>query len=195
MTDFNILKRNMLACTLCPNLPLGPKPIFQLNPEVKILIAGQAPGRITHGKNVPFDDPSGDRLRRWLGVDRTIFYDDPRIGIFPMGLCFPGTGANGDLPPTKVCADTWRARAMKHLDQVQLTLVLGAYAIDWHIPQLSNVRVTDAVKATSDGADGLFCLPHPSPRNNRWLRRNPWFEDRVVPRIQARVLDLLAADA
>lgn len=192
MSDLKTLKRDMQACTLCTDLPLGPNPIFQLDEGVSILIAGQAPGRITHAKGRPFDDPSGDRLRTWLGVDRSTFYDDPRIGIFPMGLCFPGTGASGDKPPPEVCAATWRAPVMAKLRKVELTLVLGAYAIEWHLPHLGKTTVTDAVRATSDGAGGIYCLPHPSPRNNRWFASNPWFETRVLPEVQAHVGRILA---
>ena len=185
--DFQSLKLEMLACTLCNDLPLGPNPIFQLNEQAKILIVGQAPGRITHLKNRPFDDPSGDRLRDWLAIEKSEFYTNPRIGIFPMGLCFPGTGSTGDNPPPKICATTWRKRALQTLENVELTLVLGAYAIAWHLPKLKGMSVADAVKQSSTGNDNLFVLPHPSPRNNRWLKQNAWFEADVVPRIQQKV--------
>ncbi|MEP1586958.1 MAG: uracil-DNA glycosylase family protein [Tateyamaria sp.] len=181
----------MRACTLCKDLPLGPKPIFQLDPSATILIVGQAPGRITHKKGRPFDDPSGERLRAWMGVDKTTFYDNPRMGIFPMGLCFPGTGASGDNPPPPICAQTWRKPVMDVLQNVKLTLVLGAYAIGWHLPQLKGSSVVKAVRHASDGRDGVFVLPHPSPRNNRWLRQNSWFEQDVVPRIQDTVQQCL----
>lgn len=189
--DFQSLKIEMQTCKLCGDLPLGPNPIFQLDERARILIVGQAPGRITHMKNRPFDDPSGDRLRAWLAIDRSVFYTDPRIGIFPMGLCFPGTGSNGDNPPPKICATTWRKRALQALEDVELTLVLGAYAIAWHLPQLKGKTVTEAVKQSSTGIDGVFVLPHPSPRNNRWLKQNDWFETDVVPRIRQEVGQIL----
>lgn len=185
------LKREMLNCTLCEDLPLGPRPIFQLDHGVKILIAGHAPGRRTHAKNRPFDDPSGDRLRSWLGVDQAIFYTDKRIGIFPMGLCYPGTGPSGDLPPRVECAKAWRLRVMAVLDQVELTLVLGRYAIAWHLPELKKLTVGDVAKRTFDTQNSVLALPHPSPRNNRWLKQNDWFETQVVPYIQTRVAGLL----
>lgn len=187
MTDFDTLTAEMAACQLCTDLPLGPRPLFQLDGRARILIVGQAPGRITHAKGRPFDDSSGDRLRDWLGVDRATFYDDPRIGIFPMGLCFPGTGSSGDLPPRPICAATWRARVLDALPDVRLTLVLGAYAIAWHRPDIRGQSVVQAVKQTSRGDGGTFVLPHPSPRNNRWLKQNPWFAADVIPRIQPRV--------
>lgn len=189
--DLQTLKLKMLACSLCEGLELGSRPIFQLDQRAKILIVGQAPGRLTHAKDRPFDDPSGERLRSWLGMDRSAFYDDKRIGIFPMGLCFPGSGSGGDKPPRTECAKTWRLPVMAALQNVELTLVLGQYAIAWHLPDLKNLPVTEAVKRSSDGRNGVFVLPHPSPRNNRWLKRNDWFEAQVVPRIQREVARLL----
>ena len=121
------------ACTLCsPHLPLGPRPIFQLNPAATILIAGQAPGKKAHESGIPFNDPSGDRLRNWMGIDRDTFYDDKRIAILPMGLCFPGTATGGDLPPRPECARQWRQRLLDSLPNIRLTLVIGSYAMNWH---------------------------------------------------------------
>jgi uracil-DNA glycosylase len=189
--DLQTLKKNMLTCSLCEGLKLGPKPIFQLDHRAKVLIVGQAPGRLAHAKDRPFDDPSGERLRSWLGVDRSTFYNDKRIGIFPMGLCFPGSGSGGDKPPRTECAKTWRAPVMRALRNVELTLVLGRYAISWHLPDLHGQPVTEAVRHSSGGQNGVFVLPHPSPRNNRWLKKNYWFEAQVVPRIQLAVARLL----
>lgn len=189
--ELQTLVSDMAACTICKGLPLGPRPIFQLSPEARLLIVGQAPGRITHHKARPFDDPSGERLRNWLGVDRATFYADPRIGIFPMGLCFPGSGKGGDAPPRPECAATWRTPVIAALPRVELTLVLGRYAIEWHRPDLKGKPVTQAVAACARGEGGVFVLPHPSPRNNRWLRQNDWFEAEVVPRIRARVTAVL----
>lgn len=191
MNDFENLQADMRACTLCGDLPLGPNPLFQLSKQVRILIVGQAPGRLTHAKNRPFDDPSGDRLRKWLAIDKTTFYANPGIGIFPMGLCFPGSGAGGDAPPRKICATAWRAQVMQALQEVSLILVLGAYAIAWHAPALKRLSLAEAVRHSSQCSDSTNILPHPSPRNNRWLKQNPWFEEAVVPRIQQRVQFLL----
>ncbi len=185
--DFQNLKREMQTCTLCKDLPLGPNPICQLDQRARILIVGQAPGRITHLKNRPFDDPSGNRLRDWLAVDKATFYDDPRVGIFPMALCFPGTGSAGDKPPPAICAQTWRKKALRSLKNVELTLVLGAFALAWHLPHLKGKTVVEAVKQASAGTDDVFVLPHPSPRNNRWLKQNDWFEADVIPRIRQKV--------
>lgn len=181
------LKDEMRACTLCTDLPLGPNPIFQLAEQARILIVSQAPGRIAHEKTRPFDDPSGNRLREWLAIDKTTFYADPRIGIFPMGLCFPGAGQGGDKPPPKICALTWRDRVLQALPNVELMLVVGAYAIAWHLPHLKGKTVAEAVQLSSVGAENLFVLPHPSPRNNQWLRYNAWFEADIVPQIQSRI--------
>lgn len=192
--DLQTLTHQMRNCTLCKDLPLGPKPIFQLDPAVKILIVGHAPGRRTHAKSRPFDDPSGVRLRTWLGVDEPSFYGDKRIGLFPMGLCFPGSGPSGDKPPRPECAATWRAPVMAALDQVALTLVLGRYAVAWHLPAFKAAPLRDVVRGTYETNGVLLALPHPSPRNNRWLKQNPWFEADMIPHIQTQVAGLLRAD-
>lgn len=185
------LLEEVRACTICKDLPLGPRPIVQISASAKILIVGQAPGRITHHKGIPFDDPSGNRLRSWLGVDRDTFYDASKIAILPMGFCFPGTGKSGDLPPRPQCAPAWRNRILTTLPAVELTLVIGRYAIDWHVPEYSRSTVTAAVKSWSELWPGKLILPHPSPRNFRWLKSNPWFEDDIVPAVQERVKQLI----
>ncbi|MGB0411205.1 MAG: uracil-DNA glycosylase family protein [Pikeienuella sp.] len=182
-----VLQREIRACAVCRDLPLGPRPIFQFNARSKILIVGQAPGRITHHKGIPFDDPSGTRLRSWLGVDRDTFYDPDALAIVPMGFCFPGTGNGGDLPPRRECATTWRARVLEELKAVELTIIIGRYAIDWHAPEYAKATVTDAVKSWEKLWPRKLILPHPSPRNNRWLKQNSWFEQDVIPALQARV--------
>lgn len=180
----------MRSCRKCADLPLGPKPLFQLHNDVRILIAGQAPGRVTHERGIPFDDASGDRLRDWLGVDRATFYGDPRIGILPMGMCFPGTKSGGDLPPRPICAATWHAALLPLLSELSLIVVIGRYAIDWHLPDLARASVTDAVRLGASA--GKIVLPHPSPRNNRWLRQNPWFAHDILPDLRARVAAVLS---
>ena len=188
--DVALLKQ-VRGCSICKDLPLGPRPIVQFSPSARILIAGQAPGRITHHKGVPFDDPSGDRLRLWLGVDKKDFYDPSKFAILAMGFCFPGTGKNGDLPPRTECAPKWRNLLLEELRNVELTLIIGRNAIDWHLPQFAKVSVTDAVRSWSDVWPRQLILPHPSPRNNRWLTTNPWFENKIVPTLQKKVSELI----
>lgn len=179
------------SCQVCDGLPLGPKPILQLSASAKILIAGQAPGRITHHKGIPFDDPSGNRLREWLGVSKGEFYDASKIAIIPMGFCFPGTGKGGDLPPRTECADTWRKQLLGKLDNIELTLAIGQYALEWHINDGKKTKLTDRVAAWKNYMPNMLPLPHPSPRNNLWLKRNPWFEKDVLPALKSRVSELI----
>ena len=180
------------ACDLCgDDLPLGPRPVVQVHEKAKILISGQAPGIKVHRSGVPFDDASGERLRLWMGIDRTTFYDPFQIAIVPMGFCYPGKGISGDLPPQKRCAGTWRQQLLDHLTEVKLTLVIGAYAQQWHLRQ-QDLNLTETVKQWRKFGDNMMPLPHPSPRNNIWLKKNPWFETEVVPALQTRVQDTLA---
>lgn len=189
--DISPTLASVRSCSQCENLPLGPKPILQLHPQSKILIAGQAPGRITHEKGTPFDDPSGDRLREWLGIDRETFYDEKCIAILPMAFCYPGTGKGGDLAPPPVCAQTWRKPLLEQLCNVQLTIVIGKYALDWHIGDKQAKNLTETVKQWRNYGTGILPLPHPSPRNNRWLKNNPWFHQEVLPELKNRVASLL----
>jgi len=181
------------SCTLCEPLPLGAKPIIQLNPEARILIAGQAPGRITHEKGIPFDDPSGNRLRAWMGVDREIFYDAEKIAIVPMGFCFPGAGKGGDLAPRTECAERWRQELLAMLTNIELTLVIGRYAMDWHLgsPAMGKT-LTHTVQNWQEFWPDVLPMPHPSPRNQRWLKNNPWFESDILPKLKSRVASLIA---
>jgi len=179
------------ACRICAEaLPHGVRPVLQAHPDARILIAGQAPGRRVHESGVPFQDPSGDRLREWMGIDASTFYDERRIAIVPMGFCYPGTGNSGDLPPRPECAPAWRERVLQALPAIELTLVLGMYAQGWHLPGPKQT-VTEAVAAWREGWPEVLALPHPSPRNQGWFRRNDWFEAEVIPALQARVGDLL----
>ena len=179
------------ACDICAaHLPMGPRPVLQAHPDARILIAGQAPGRRVHASGVPFDDPSGDRLRDWLGVERDVFYDARRIAILPMGFCYPGSTASGDRPPLPECAEAWRAEVLVHLSNVRLTVVLGGYAQRYHLGRTRR-GVTETVRAWRDYWPASLPLPHPSPRNQGWFRRNPWFQDDVLPRLRARVAELL----
>lgn len=181
------------ACQICKDLPLGPKPLFQLSPSARLLIAGQAPGSKTHEKGIPFDDPSGNRLRDWLGIDRDTFYDADKIAIIPMGFCFPGTGKSGDLPPRAECAPAWRDAMLNSLERLDLTLVIGRYARDWHLPDRTGESLTQTIADWQALAPSILPLPHPSPRNNRWLKQNPWFESEVLPMLKTRVSALIAS--
>ncbi|MCG7565538.1 uracil-DNA glycosylase family protein [Pseudoalteromonas sp. CnMc7-15] len=179
------------ACTLCAeHLPLAPKPIIQLDSEAPILIAGQAPGVRAHQAGKPFADASGDRLRQWLGVDEQQFYNPRLFAIAPMGFCYPGTAQHGDLAPREECAVTWREQVLAALPKRQLTLVLGQYAMAYHLPKRYKT-LTAAVQDWHSYWPHTLVLPHPSPRNNRWFKRNPWFEQEILPHLQQRVADLL----
>ena len=186
------LLADVRACTLCAaHLPLGPRPVVQLHSSAPILIAGQAPGRKVHESGVPYDDASGDRLRAWLGMSRETFHDERRVAIVPMGLCFPGTGKSGDFPPRPECAPAWRVPLLSRLKAVRLTLVIGQYAQAYHLPD-DGASVTQRVGAWRKNWPHVVAMPHPSPRNNLWLRRNPWFEDELVPALRDRVSEVLA---
>lgn len=189
--DLSHLLKQVRACEICDDLPLGPSPILQLHSQSKILIVGQAPGRITHEKGIPFDDPSGNRLRDWMGLSREEFYDPKLLAILPMGFCFPGTGKGGDLPPRSECAEAWRDKLLSRLKSVELTLVIGQYALNWHLPGNEKFTLTKVVKEWRDYWPEVLPIPHPSPRNNRWLRNNPWFEEDVLPKLKQRVRSLV----
>jgi uracil-DNA glycosylase len=178
-------------CRICEQaLPLGPRPVIQFDPRARILIAGQAPGRRVHETGVPFDDPSGERLRDWLGVSRELFYDITKIAILPMGFCYPGTGESGDLPPRPECAPAWRRQLMDILKEVRLTVVIGQYAQKWHLPSVER-NLTETVRAWQNYGGSVIPLPHPSPRNNMWIKKNPWFAESLLPALQQSVRDAL----
>lgn len=189
---FDELVRQVRACTICADvLPCGPRPVVQLSPESRILVVGQAPGRRVHETGLPFNDPSGDRLRQWMGITRETFYDERKLAILPMGFCYPGTGKSGDLPPRPECAPAWREVLLERLENIGLTLVIGQYAHAWHLPG-ARKSVTDNARNWRQYWPQLLPMPHPSPRNNLWLRRNPWFEEEVIPQLRERVSGLLA---
>lgn len=162
---------------------------MQAHRSARLLIAGQAPGRKVHESGIPFDDASGDRLRAWLGLTREVFYDARKVAIVPMGFCFPGTGKSGDHPPRPECAPLWRERLLAGLSKVRLTLVIGQYAMAYHLPN-AGASLTEAVQNWRSHGPKIMPLPHPSPRNNIWLKRNPWFEAEVLPDLQQRVASL-----
>ncbi len=186
------LVKEIRSCTLCTEyLPLGPRPIIQVSSTAKILIVGQAPGSRVHETGIPFNDPSGDRLREWMGIDKEIFYDDKEIALVPMGFCFPGTGKSGDLPPRPECAATWRVQLLEQLPNIKLTIVVGQYAQAWHLDQGNKANLTETVVAWKINWPKAIPLPHPSPRNNIWLKKNPWFEEEVLPSLRRKVKAVL----
>lgn len=171
----------------------APRPVFRVSPTARILVAGQAPGMKVHQSGVPFLDPSGNRLREWMGIDADTFYDPRRIAIVPMAFCFPGYDARkADLPPPAVCATTWRKRLLEALPDLRLTLLVGGHAQKWHLAKEAG-PVTDTVRRWRDFAPETLPLPHPSWRNTAWLKRNPWFGEELVPYLQKRVAEELAA--
>lgn len=178
------------SCQICDGLPLGPKPIFQFDVDARILIAGQAPGRRAHESGIPFSDPSGDRLRQWLGVDKPAFYDPKLFAILPMGFCYPGTGKSGDFPPRIECAQAWRDKLLGQLPNLSLVLVIGQYAHDWHLGTRKEKTLSQTVAKWRDFWPDVLPLPHPSPRNMRWFKQNPFFEAEVIPALQQRVKEL-----
>ncbi|MFT4606491.1 MAG: uracil-DNA glycosylase [Urechidicola sp.] len=191
MAYYKDLLAEVRACELCADqLPLGVRPVLQLDPLARILIVGQAPGRKVHASGIPFDDASGNRLRQWMGIDREVFYDPKQVAILPMGFCFPGTSKSGDLPPRPECSPFWREALLAQLPNIEITLVLGQYAQAYHFGDQYK-SVTALVECWDDYWPTMVPLPHPSPRNNVWLRRNPWFEITLVPKIQLQISVLL----
>ena len=191
-TQFDDIAGKARACRLCAgDLPLGPRPVFQIGPKARILIAGQAPGRRVHETGIPFNDPSGERLRAWMGINAAVFYDPTKIAILPMGFCYPGTGTSGDLPPRPECAIEWRVKLLKLLPALELTLVIGQYALDWHLETTQKATLTQTVQNWKQYWPAVLPLPHPSPRNNIWLKKNPWFEIDILPILSRKVESLL----
>lgn len=183
----NQLLGQIRHCELCADsLPLGPKPIIQVSESAKILIAGQAPGRRAHDTGIPFNDPSGDRLRDWLGVNKAQFYNPELFAIVPMGFCYPGTGKNGDLAPRRECSETWHRQLLEALANIELVLAIGQHSIVYHLP-IHFKTLTEAVEHWQDFWPHLAPMPHPSPRNNRWLKKNPRFEQDMIPALRQRV--------
>lgn len=162
-----------------------------MHPEARLLIAGQAPGRKVHASGTPFDDASGKRLQEWMGVTRDVFYDSKFVAILPMGFCYPGTGKSGDLPPRPECAPAWRDKLLAYLPNLEVTLVIGQYAQAHHLPE-AKASLTETVQAWREYWPGIVPLPHPSPRNNIWLRRNPWFEADLLPLLRQRLITVLS---
>jgi uracil-DNA glycosylase len=180
-------------CRACEEaLPCGPRPIVVAHQDARILVIGQAPGRRVYDSGIPWDDPSGDRLREWMGVDTTVFYDESKVALVPMGFCYPGTGKSGDLPPRSECAELWHDRLLKELFNIKLTLVIGNYAQKYRLGKQRKSTLTETVQAWKDYRPSCLALPHPSPRNNIWLKKNPWFADEVLPYLKSRMKRLLS---
>ena len=185
MTDSLIaLFRQIRQCDVCAShLPLGPNPVIRGSAKARVLIIGQAPGTKVHATSIPWNDPSGDRLRDWLGVNKDTFYDENNIAIMPMGLCYPGRGKSGDLPPRVECAPKWHQPVLNQMPDIKLTLLIGQYAQNYYLGK-SQMNLTQRVQNWQDYRPRYWVLPHPSPRNNIWLKRNPWFERELLPELR-----------
>jgi len=177
--------RNCRACE--DKLPFGPRPVLQAGASARILVVGQAPGARVHATGIPWDDPSGERLRAWMGVGKDRFYDASRVAIIPMGYCYPGRGNGGDLPPRRECAELWLDELLARLPRVELTLLIGLHAQRHYLGNRRKGSLTETVRAWREFAPGYLPLPHPSPRNTPWFKRNLWFEEGLLPVLRARI--------
>jgi uracil-DNA glycosylase len=185
---FEGLLSEVRACTLCAaHLPNPPRPVLRASPSATLMIVGQAPGRRVHESGIPWNDPSGDLLREWLRLDRDAFYDERRIAIIPAGFCYPGTGESGDLPPRPECAPRWHPRLRARLPAIRLTLLVGGYAQAYYLGERRKKTIADTVRARGEYLPEFFPLPHPSPRNRLWLRKNAWFRREVLPELRRKV--------
>ncbi len=182
------LLREVRACDVCAaHLPFPPKPVLRAGLSARIMIVGQAPGRRVHETGIPWNDPSGDRLREWMQVPREVFYDEKRIAIIATGLCYPGTGPGGDLPPCPECAPLWHPRLCAALPNIRLTLLVGSYAQAYYLGARAKKTLTETVRHYRDYLPEFLPLPHPSPRNQIWLKNNPWFAEEVLPALRELV--------
>jgi uracil-DNA glycosylase len=192
MTRLDTLLGEIRACRVCEaHLPLGPRPVVRASATARILIVGQAPGRRVHDTGIPWNDPSGDRLRQWLQMEREQFYDQRHIAIVPTGFCYPGTGPRGDAPPRPECAPLWHPRLRALMPRIGLTLLIGQYAQAYYLGKRRKKTLRETVLACREYLPEYLPLPHPSPRNQLWLKQNPWFEQEVIPLLRARVSEAL----
>jgi uracil-DNA glycosylase len=186
------LLQEISGCTVCsPHLPLGCRPVLTAHKKSRIVIIGQAPGTVVHKTGIPWDDKSGDNLRKWMNIDKATFYNPENFAIIPMGFCYPGKGKSGDLPPRKECTPLWHQALLEQMSNVELTLLIGKYAQDYYLPQQKKSRLTDTVKNYKEYLPNYFVLPHPSPRNNIWQAKNEWFKIEVIPQLQFVVNSLI----
>jgi uracil-DNA glycosylase len=186
------LLRDIRACRICAaHLPLGPNPVLRASATARILVVGQAPGTKVHATGIPWNDASGERLRAWMGIDQDTFYDESRIAIVPMGFCYPGRGKGGDNPPRPECRKTWHPQLMPMLTNVRLTLLIGQYAQAYFLRERRKASLTDTVRAFAEYLPDYLPTVHPSPRNQGWLKRHPWFEKKLLPTLRERVHELL----
>lgn len=186
------LLKEIRQCTICKeHLPLGPRPIVTAHPESKIVIIGQAPGTKVHKTGIPWDDPSGKQLRKWLGVTDAVFYDETKIALIPMGFCYPGKGKTGDLPPRPECAPQWHKLLLDKLQNVELVILIGMYSQKYYLGKAAKKTLTETVANYKDYLPKYLPLPHPSPRNRFWLTKNPWFNKEVLPELRQRVKELV----
>lgn len=190
------LLEEIRKCTHCQDLPLGPKPVLNFSNSSRVLIAGQAPGTKVHESGIPWNDASGVRLREWLGIDSDLFYNPKYFAIVPMGFCYPGKGKTGDLPPRKECSELWHKQILEALPNLELVIAIGKYAQDYYLNKPSknlteNVKSWDQFHFESHGKSiKTIVLPHPSPRNNIWLKKNPWFEEEIIPKLKKEIKTL-----
>ncbi len=182
-----LLSEVRLCAACAARLPLAPRPIVQLGREARILIIGQAPGSKVHTSGVPWGDDSGERLREWMGIDEKTFYDAKRVALVPMGFCYPGAGASGDLPPRPECAPLWHARLLSHLPERRLTLLVGVYAQAYYLKGRGKTTLTETVRGFRRHMPRFFPLPHPSWRSTIWVRKNPWFQSEALPALREEV--------
>ena len=186
------LLKEVRACTICAaHLPLGPRPVLSIHPDNKILIIGQAPGLAVHESGIPWQDKSGDNLRKWSGISDQDFYESHKLGILPMGFCYPGKGGTGDLPPRKECAPQWHEQLINALTQIELCLLIGQYAQAYYLGNNRKRNLTETVRNYREYLPNYFVLPHPSPLNNRWMAKNPWFAKTVLPHLKEEIAKIL----
>jgi len=192
MSNINLLQVEISSCTICaPHLTHGVNPVCSFSKSSRIAIIGQAPGRVVHESGIPWDDKSGERLRDWMGVDNSQFYDPDLFAIVPMGFCYPGKGKSGDLPPRPECAPKWHNQIFDQLPDIKLWVLIGSYAQAYYLEKLRKRTLTETVKTYKEYLPKFFVLPHPSPRNNIWMAKNDWFEEEVVPALKREVASAL----